>query len=162
MPATNPAIDNVRASTIIAEGTNSLFKHSVTVKAPPERVWTIWMDVTNWPTWDPLIKESSSAGPLRLGVQGRVVPHRGLPSRFKIVSFEPKIKWALEASLIAAKLKVTRSLTTQDGLTTFTHEVEFSGFASSIFANLLGPEFRVALPEVMNRLAAQAMTSEEE
>lgn len=162
MPATNPAIDNVRASTIIAEGTNSLFKHSVTVKASPERVWSIWMDVANWPTWDPLIKESSSARPLKLGVQGRVVPKRGLPSRFKIVSFEPRIKWALEASLIAAKLKVTRSLTTQDNFTTFTHEVEFSGFASSIFANLLGPEFRVALPEVMNRLAAQAMTSEKE
>lgn len=162
MPATNPAIDNVRASTIIAEGTNSLFKHSVTVKASPERVWSIWMDVANWPTWDPLIKESSSAGPLKLGVQGRVVPQKGLPSRFKIVSFEPRIKWALEASLIAAKLKITRSLTIQGDFTTFTHEVEFSGFASSIFANLLGPEFRVALPEVMNRLAAQAMTSEKE
>lgn len=162
MPATNPSTDNVRASTTTAEGTNSLFKHSVTVKAPPERVWSIWMDVTNWPTWDPLIKASSSAGPLKLGAQGRVVPKRGLPSSFKIVSFEPKIKWALEASLIAAKLKVTRSLITQDNFTTFTHEVEFSGFASSIFANLLGPEFRVALPEVMNRLAAQAMTSEKE
>jgi hypothetical protein len=162
MPATNPAIDNVRATTIIAGGTNSLFKHSVTIKAPPERIWSIWMDVANWPTWDPLIKESSSAGPLNLGVQGRIVPKKGLPSRFKIVSFEPKMKWALEASLIAAKLKVTRSLTTQDDFTTFTHEVEFSGFASLIFANLLGPEFRVALPEVMSRLAAQAMIPKKE
>jgi hypothetical protein len=72
------------------------------------------------------------------------------------VCFEPTSKWALEASLIIAKLTVTRSLTRQGEFTTFTHEVEFTGFASSLFARLLAPDFRIALPEVMQNLAAQA------
>jgi uncharacterized membrane protein len=55
---------------VVATGTNMRFHHSVEVKAPPDRVWAIWMDVDNWPTWDPLILESSSNGPLKLGVEG--------------------------------------------------------------------------------------------
>jgi Polyketide cyclase / dehydrase and lipid transport len=142
-----------------ADGTNARFQHSVTVKAPPDRVWAVWMDVRNWPTWDPLIKKSSSTEPLKLGVEGKVVPLKGLPSKFKIVCFEPCIKWALEVPLFTAKLRVTRSLTTQGDFTTFTHEVEFTGFASSVFARLLGSDFRGALPGVMRNLGAQAVGS---
>lgn len=140
----------------VAEGTNMRFHHSVTVRASPDRVWAIWMDVRNWPTWDHLITASSAAEPLKLGVEGKVVPKKGLTSKFKIVCFEPVSKWALEASLITAKLRITRSLTAKGDLTTFTHEVEFTGFASSVFARMLAPDFRIALPEVMQRLAAQA------
>jgi hypothetical protein len=86
-----------------------------------------------------------------------VVPKKGLPSKFTVVCFEPVTKWALEASLITARLRVTRSLTVKDNLTVFTHEVEFVGFASSVFARLLAPDFRIALPRVMQKLAAQAM-----
>jgi hypothetical protein len=150
----------VEPSKTVATGTNMRFHHSVKVKAPPERVWAIWMDVRNWPTWDPLITESSSKEPLKLGVEGKVVPKKGLPSKFKIVCFEPTSKWALEASLIIAKLTVTRSLIMQGEFTTFTHEVEFTGFASSLFARLLAPDFRIALPEVMENLAAQAALPE--
>lgn len=39
----------------------------------------------------------------------------------------------------------------------FTHEVEFSGFASLLFANLFLPGFRVALLEVMRQISAQAV-----
>jgi hypothetical protein len=119
------------------------------------------MDVKNWPSWDPLLLDSSSSEPLSLGVEGKVVPKKGLPSKFKIVCFEPQTKWALEASLIIAKLTVTRSLTTQGDFTTFTHAVEFSGFAASVFARFLGPDFRVALPDVMQKLAAQATHAKE-
>lgn len=152
-------IDKTEPKRLIVERTNRHFQHSVKVKIAPDRIWDIWMDVANWPTWDPLIEKSSSAEPLKLGAKGVVVPKQGLRSPFKIVTFEPRTKWALEASLIVAKLKITRSLATSGDYTTFTHEVEFSGFASTIFANLLGPGFRTALPEVMNKLAAQALIS---
>jgi Polyketide cyclase / dehydrase and lipid transport len=150
----------IKPSNIVAEGTNMRFHHSVTVKASPDRVWAIWMDVRNWPTWDPLITASFSNEPLKLGVKGKVIPKKGLPSRFKVVCFEPGSKWALEASLITAKLRVTRSLIAKGDFTTFTHEVEFTGFASSVFARMLAPDFRVALPDVMQRLAAQAAQPE--
>jgi Polyketide cyclase / dehydrase and lipid transport len=146
----------MKPSNILAEGTNMRFHHSVRVKASPDRVWAIWMDIRNWPTWDPLITASFSNGPLKLGVEGKVIPKKGLPSKFKIVCFEPASKWALEASLITAKLRVTRSLIAKGDFTTFTHQVEFTGLASSVFARILAPDFRVALPDVMQRLAAQA------
>jgi hypothetical protein len=142
---------------IIAEGTNMRFSHSVIVKAPPERVWAVWMDVSNWPTWDPLVTKSWSSKPLMLGVEGKVVPKKGLPSKFTIVEFEPTRKWTLEAALVTAKLRITRSLVASGESTTFTHEVEFTGFGASVFARFLAPDFRIALPDVMQRLAAQAL-----
>jgi uncharacterized membrane protein len=60
----------MKPSNIVAEGTNMRFHHRVTVKASPDRVWAIWMDVRNWPTWDPLITASFSNEPLKLGVEG--------------------------------------------------------------------------------------------
>jgi Polyketide cyclase / dehydrase and lipid transport len=147
---------NQKSPELIARGTNRRFQHSVTVKAPADRVWAVWMDVKNWPSWDPLLVASSSSEPLSLGVEGQVVPKKGLPSKFTIVCFEPQTRWALEASLIIAKLTVTRSLTTQGDFTTFTHAVEFSGFAAAVFARFLGPDFRAALPDVMQKLAEQA------
>jgi Polyketide cyclase / dehydrase and lipid transport len=150
-------VSKTEVQRLIAAGTNQCFQHSVTVKALPGRVWDIWMDVANWSTWDHLIDESSSLEPLKLGARGIIVPKKGLPSKFEIVTFEPHVKWALEASIITTKLRITRSLTTQGEFTTFTHKVEFSGFASTIFASFLGPGFRVALPEVMRQIAAQAV-----
>ena len=149
-------VSKTEARHLIAAGTNKCFQHSVTVKASADRIWDIWMDVVHWPTWDHLIKESSSLEPLKLGAKGVVVPKKGLPSKFEVITFEPQVKWALEASILTTKLKITRSVTTHGEFTAFTHEVEFSGFASSVFANLLGPGFRVALPEVMRQIAAQA------
>jgi hypothetical protein len=41
-----------------------------------------------------------------------------------------------------------------------TNKVEFTGFASSLFARLLAPDFRIALPKVMQKLAEQAALPE--
>lgn len=155
-PSTNTTATTMPTS-LIAEGTNSLFRHSVTVNAPAERVWSIWMDVPNWPTWDTELKEASASAPLGLGVDGKITPQSGPSSSFKVVSFEYKKQYAFETSLPMAKLKVTRVLTTSGGSTTFTHEVEFSGTAAPMFASQFGPVFRAALPKVMQKIAAQAL-----
>lgn len=157
MPNTSAASATSAASKPLAEGSNSLFRHSVTVKASAERIWAIWMDVPNWPTWDTELKSASSAGPLALNVEGTLTPLKGMPSSFKVVAFEPRASYAFETALPNAKLKITRSLVTQGGSTTFTHEVEFTGAAGPVFAGQFGPVFRAALPEVMKAIAAQAM-----
>ena len=156
-PSMNSNTTNTTPTQTIAEGSNSLFRHSVTVKAPAQRIWAIWMDVANWPTWDTELKEATAATPLMLGTEGKITPQKGPSSSFKVVSFEPQTQYAFETPLPLAKLKVTRFLTALGDTTTFTHEVEFSGFAAAVFANQFGPVFRAALPRVMDKIAAQAL-----
>ena len=144
----------------MAAGENALIGHSVTVKAPPDRIWANWMDVANWPTWDTEIKQSSADAPLGLGVTGKLIPKSGTTSSFKVISFEPQLptpSYAFQTELPSATLQVTRSLVQQGDGTTFTHEVAFLGPNGPVFASQFGPVFWAALPAVMDNIAAQAL-----
>ena len=50
------------------------FDHSVTVQAPPEKVWAIFSDVAHWPDWTPTITsvERLDDGPIHLGARTRI------------------------------------------------------------------------------------------
>lgn len=141
---------------IQAAGSNRHFSHSMTVNAPASRVWSVWMDVSHWPTWDTELLAASASAPLALGVTGMVKPKRGPRSHFKVVAYETGSRYAFDTPLIGATLHVARSLQQKGSATTFTHEVWFSGLAGGLFARLLGPGFRKALPQVMARIAEQA------
>jgi Polyketide cyclase / dehydrase and lipid transport len=143
---------------VLASGTNTHFSHTVSVQAPAQRVWDVWMDVADWPRWDSEVKQAKADGPLAVGVGGWVLPLRGLRSRFTITEHQPCHRYALESALILATLVVTRSLrVVNDGpssaVTVFTHEVRFVGPLGFLFAALLGPSFRNALPVVMGNIA---------
>ena len=145
-----------------AEGTNALFRHTVSVKAPPERIWSIWMDVANWPTWDTELTQATSDASLAMGVAGKVTTKNGTASGFKVVSFTPQMPtptYAFETPLPSATLTVTRSLVQQGSSTVFTHEVAFAGEKGAFFADQFGSGFRAALPQVMDNIAAQALRS---
>ena len=50
------------------------FDHSVTVQAPPERVWAIFSDVAKWPEWTPTIDsvERLDEGRIHVGARTRI------------------------------------------------------------------------------------------
>ena len=51
------------------------FDHSVTVQAPPERVWEVYSDVERWPEWTPATVQSVErldAGRIHLGSKTRI------------------------------------------------------------------------------------------
>jgi hypothetical protein len=142
---------------IVAAGSNAQFSHSVTVSAPAARVWAIWVDVPNWPSWDIELKQAQASAPLALGVKGLVLPRAGFSSSFKVIDFEPGRRYAIEVPLPLARLIVRRELQQTGSSTTFTHQVNFSGVAAPVFAALFGPRYRAALPKVMALIADQAL-----
>jgi uncharacterized membrane protein len=50
------------------------FDHSVTIQAPPEKVWAIFSDVANWPSWTPTITsvERLDEGRIHVGARTRI------------------------------------------------------------------------------------------
>lgn len=145
-----------------AAGTDGHFAHTVTVAAAPSQVWAVWMDVARWPAWDTELREASAEAPLAANVRGRLVPLRGRPARFRVAALVPERSYTLDTALPLATLRITRTLEPTAEGTRFTHDVRFTGPLGWLFARQLGPAFRRALPDVMNRVAAQARADSSE
>jgi uncharacterized membrane protein len=50
------------------------FESSVTIQAPPDRVWKVFSDVEQWPVWTPTVDavERLDDGPFRVGCRTRI------------------------------------------------------------------------------------------
>lgn len=136
----------------LAEGSNRRFSHTVTTTAERAAIWRLWMDVPSWKEWDDGLKDAECTGPLSLGSQGRITPKSGTNAAFEITEFSPGEAYALTTKLPFARLVVRRAFEISEH-TQFKHDVWFDGPFAGIWAALLGPGFRKALPPTMQKLA---------
>jgi hypothetical protein len=136
-------------------GTNRIFSCERSTTATPESVWNVWVDVARWKLWDAGLADAIATEPLALGVRGTIVPHTGANAKFEVTRFEHARSYAFETTLIAAKLRVERTLVSARP-TVFRHDVTFFGPLASVWAFLLGRGFRKALPSTMNAIAQLA------
>jgi len=83
-----------------AEGSLRRFHHTEHTTAPPDAIWSLWMDVARWPTWDTELASASAGRPLELGATGTIVSD-GRSSRFEVVTFEPDRRYAYAVRLPA-------------------------------------------------------------
>ncbi|MEM9344007.1 MAG: SRPBCC family protein [Pseudomonadota bacterium] len=141
--------------TEIAPGTNRAFSFTVPT-THPDNVWALWTTPDTWEQWDRGLKSAALDGPMSLGSVGRIVPHSGPTTTFKVVAYDLGQSYAFETRLPGAILRVERAFNAER--TEFTHRVTFSGATSVLFAALFGPGFRKALPPTMQQLKAIAET----
>jgi hypothetical protein len=133
-------------------GNNREFECTGTTRATGAQLWDAWMDVSTWKRWDRGLKDAHAPQTLALGVKGVIVPLRGLDTTFEVTEFDAGRHYTFCTNLIAAKLYVRRSFVSQDP-TVFRHQVWFSGPLGALWARLLGPGFRRAIPLTMATLA---------
>ena len=143
--------------TTVAEGTNSHFRHTLEVSAPPEAVWRLWTTVDTWPQWDTELEVATLAGAFGAGAKG-VLKGKGAPeAAFEISGFEPPTAYQFTTGLpLGGTLIIDRRLEPTASGTRFTHDVRFEGFGGWLFAPFFGPKYREALPVVMRRIAELA------
>ena len=139
-------------NTVLAEGTNRAFSHTVTTDAPSEHVWQLWTDTTTWKDWDKGLKDAEIDEPFALGAKGQILPLSGPSSRFEVVEYVEGQSYAFETRLPFARLTVRRSFVSLNP-TTLQHEVSFEGALAGFWASRFGPGFRAALPPTMTSLA---------
>ncbi|MEM1235166.1 MAG: SRPBCC family protein [Pseudomonadota bacterium] len=135
----------------IAPGTNRDFSFTVSTENP-DGVWDLWTRPSTWGQWDRGLKSASMEGSMTFGSVGQIQPLSGPPSPFTVVAFEPKRSYAFETQLVGSVLRVERFF--NENRTAFTHRVTFSGPSVLVFAQMLGPGFRRALPPTMQQLKA--------
>lgn len=142
-----------RVVTTIADGSNRAFSWRVHVDAPRRAVWRLWTDVALWPEWDTELATAELEGAYDVGAKGTLTPKRGQPSRFYVDACDEGALTTVVMVLPLARLVMARRLI--DG-SVIEHAVTFEGPLAGLWAALLGPRFRAALPGAMERLRMMA------
>jgi Polyketide cyclase / dehydrase and lipid transport len=139
-----------------AQQTNTHFSHTLRTPASAAAIWHIWTDVPNWKTWDDGLKTAELKGPFAAGTTGTLIPDKGPTTKFSLTEVVPGVSYTLRTKLPLGSLFIKRTLTSQNGQTTFTHEVLFKGFTKGLFGRALGRKYRAILPDVMNKIKTLA------
>ncbi len=134
------------------EPTNKHFWYSLETTASPETIWSIWTDVPNWKEWDAGLKDANLEGEFALKAKGKITSLEGRKSKFKVIEYVEGQSYTYKTSLPLGGLYVKRYLNTQNGKTTFTHEVWFQGLTGGLFAKAFGENFRNMLPDVLGKI----------
>jgi hypothetical protein len=142
----------------VAQGTNQIFSHERATLATPEQVWALWTDVRTWQQWDKGLKNATLNGAFVLGATGKIIPLFGPTLTFTITAYDRGQSYTFSTKLPLASLTIERKFIGTNP-TCFRHIVHFSGFLGRLWAKLLGPGFRTALPVTMDCIAALAETS---
>jgi hypothetical protein len=134
----------------------SHFWYVVETTAPPEKIWNVWTDVSNWRAWDTGLKNAEMTGAFAKNAKGTITSLDDRQSEFRVVEFESGKSYTYEVGLFLSSLFVKRSFEVVNGKTVFKHEVWFSGMTAGMFAGMLGKDFQKMLPEVMENVKTLA------
>lgn len=105
------------------------FEHSVQAPVARERVWAVWTDVTDWPTWNPGVGHAELDGPVV----------EGATSILEVLAIEPERLFVTESSERFVRLRFEHELTDlKDGELRITHRVRMTGPATPLLRHTVG------------------------
>jgi uncharacterized protein YndB with AHSA1/START domain len=111
----------------------------VTIQAPPEIVWSTFMDVERWPAWTATIRSAERAepGPLRLGARTRLRVRGSGLGIWTVTSFEEGRFFAWESRGWGTHIVAEHAIEPSGNGARVTLRVELSGLLSRILGPLL-------------------------
>jgi hypothetical protein len=136
----------------ISQKTLTEFKYTEYTTASAESIWKIWTDVPNWQQWDDGLKAAELQGAFVTGAKGKLIPDKGPRARFFIAALEEGKSYTFKTKFPFGFLVIKRTLSTENELTAFTHEVSFTGLLKKPFARSLGKRYQTMLPEAMLKI----------
>lgn len=146
--------------TTIAQQSNHHFSHTDSTRADSDKIWQVWTDVPNWKQWDKGLKEALLEGEFKVGAKGKLIPDKGPKSTFIIAELLPGKSYTFKTKIPFGWLVIQRTLMVKNGMTYFTHDVEFTGLLKKTLGNALGKKYRAMLPEVMAEIKRIAQGKE--
>lgn len=132
---------------------------STIIKAPPERIFSIYEDVENWPAWDPDTKKSQIDGPFKTGAKGRLTPAKGNTVPMELTSVIRNKSFTAESRIPMFRMKFEHELLPTSKGTEVVHRVTFSGLLSFILGRVLAAQLRQGLPVTLASLKQTAEKS---
>ncbi len=133
------------------------FEASTQINAPSATVFSLYANVSGWPTWDPDVKTASLAGAFVSGAKGVIVPNGGPKSEIILTEVVKNKKFTAECKLPLCTMRFEHELNDAKGSgTQATHRVIFKGFLAPLFGRLIGSGMRKTLPNALAGLKQAA------
>jgi uncharacterized membrane protein len=81
-------------------------ERSIVIDVPTERVWEAFINLGDWPAWNPHMREIRllTEVPLAMGSRARIVLKTRLSSTWEVTEFTPGRSFTWDASLFASRL----------------------------------------------------------
>jgi uncharacterized protein YndB with AHSA1/START domain len=127
-------------------------EHRIKVTAPPERVFSLWADVTNWHTWDPDTKRATLEGPFQTGSRGRLTPTKGNAVPMLLTSVVPNKSFTVESKIPLFRMIFEHETHPTGSETEVIHRVSLSGFLSFLIGPMLRKQLNAGLPVTLANL----------
>ncbi|MEU4599617.1 DUF1731 domain-containing protein [Nocardia sp. NPDC023988] len=139
-------------------------KYTQFIALPPESVWAVLGDLTQWPEWNPGVRAVRMHGPVAVGATGDYVPNGKLASRvherfgapFTVTTLVPERELTIEQPEPAGSMVLTWRLEPRAGGTEVTQELRFSGVSAAAMRAAAGPFIETGARVNFSRLARLA------
>jgi len=135
------------------------FSGEINVNASPDRIFSLYEDVSNWHQWDPEVASASIEGEFAAGTYGRLKPAKGPGAGIRIVSSERNRFFSVQSRLPLCLLTFEHELRPSGKATKVIHRVYFDGILSFLFSSLVGSQIRKGLPDTLRGLKQAAETN---
>ncbi len=131
-------------------------EHAILVNAQPERLFSLYTDVSNWNRWDPDTKASSIDGPFQAGTRGFLTPAKGNTVPMLLTSVVPDRSFTVEVRIPLFRMVFEHELRPENGSTKVIHRVTFSGALAFLLGRVIGSQLNKGLPVTLAKLKASA------
>ncbi len=147
---------NAREPTELLERPKLQVEHHISIAAPPERIYGIYKDVSNWHTWDPDTKSATLDGPFVVGAKGKLVPTMGNAVPMLLTSVLRNRSFTVESRIPLFQIVFEHELYPSDATTEVVHRITFSGALSFVLGRMLAKRANVGLPATLTNLKRMA------
>jgi hypothetical protein len=128
----------------------------VTTAALPDRVWSIWSDVSTWPSWNPDVRAISLDGPFASGTTGSMTTGAGTHA-IRLEGVVPGSAFELVTSPVPATTFRFHCEVTPDGDgSRIGQSVTMSGLLAPIMSPMMGNRIASSFEGILAGLARAA------
>lgn len=128
------------------------FKHSIFIDRKPADIYSVYENVSGWPTWDLETESASIDGEFAVGTTGKIKPKGAPQSKIKLVEVTPDKSFTVECGLPLCKMSFVHILTEKDQGTDVVNEVNFTGLLAPLFSRMVGKAIDKTIPESLQGL----------
>src|SRR2546423_6408530 len=144
----------------LPEGENSMpreYGTSVETTASPEKVWTIWSDMSTWGEWNPNVSTMDWPGGFASGSSGVMNTREGRHHKMDLIDVQPGRGFALLTSVIpGTRFRFNCRIEPAGAKTRVSQTVEVGGPLGPVIGGMLGPQVSKDFGTVLANLARRA------
>jgi len=133
---------------------------SVETTASPDKVWSVWSDMSTWGEWNPNVSTIDWQAGFASGTTGVMNTKAGQHHKMELVDVQPGRGFALLTSVVpGTRFRFNCRVEPAGAKTKVSQTVEVGGPLGPILGGMLGPQVSKEFGTLLSNLARKAETT---